>query len=222
MFNPKNKARSEKLFYLSVILGLLATFLTFISIATTHLMTEYEKNPYQIEEYVMATPPPPPPLEEEEPPPPPEPEEPPPTLDSPPPPITLEQLDVILNPGTGTAGIIAGDFALPQLRDINQNDLGSLQIFEISDLDQKPRPKRQKPPIFPPAALRKGLNGRVVIEFIIMKDGRVSDTKVVKSSDPLFEPYAINAVKQWTFTPGKKDGKSVNTRTQVPIPFNVL
>ena len=206
----------------SGILGLLATFLIFVAIPMTHFMTDYEQPPESIEEWIVAPPPPPPPPEEEEPPPPPEEEEPPPELESEPPPITLEQLDIILNPGTGSTGLMAGDFALPHLRQVNQQNLGSLEIFEISDLDKKPRPRLQMPPVFPPSALRMGLNGRVLLEFIITTEGRVINIQVVQSSDPIFETYAIDAVRQWTFTAGEKDGKKVNTRTRVPIPFNVL
>lgn len=206
----------------SSLLGLLATLLIFVAIPLTHLMTDYDQPPETIEEWLVATPPPPIPPEDKEEPPPPEDEEPPPELESEPPPITLEQLDVILNPGTGSTGLMAGDFALPHLRQVNQQDLGSLEIFEIGDLDQLPRPRRQMPPAFPPNALRMGLNGRVLLEFIITAEGRVINTKVVSSSDPIFESYAIDAVRNWVFTPGEKDGKKVNTRTRVPIPFNVL
>ena len=204
----------------SSLLGVFATLLIFVAIPLTHLMTDYEQPPENIEEWLVATPPPPP--EDEEPPPPPEEEEPPPELESEPPPITLEQLDVILNPGTGSTGLMAGDFALPHLRQVNQQDLGSLEIFEIGDLDQLPQPRRQMPPVFPPNALRMGLNGRVLLEFIITTEGRVINAKVINSSDPIFESYAIDAVRKWLFTPGEKDGKKVNTRTRVPIPFNVL
>lgn len=206
----------------SSILGLLAALLIFVAIPLTHLMTDYEQPRESIEEWVVATPPPPSPPEDQEPPPPPEEQEPPPELESEPPPITLEQLDVLLNPGTGSTGLMAGDFALPHLRQVNQQDLGSLEIFEIGDLDQKPRARRQMPPVFPPNALRMGLNGRVLLEFIITTEGRVINVKVVSSSDPIFETYAIDAVRKWVFTPGEKDGKKVNTRTRVPIPFNVL
>ncbi len=205
--------RIRSLLISSGILGLLVTFLIFVAIPMTHLMTDYEQPPESIEEWIVATPPPPPPPEEEEPPP---------ELESEPPPITLEQLDVILNPGTGSTGLMAGDFALPHLRQVNQQDLGSLEIFEIGDLDQLPRPRRQMPPVFPPNALRMGLNGRVLLEFIITAEGRVINAKVISSSDPIFESYAIEAVRKWVFTPGEKDGKKVNTRTRVPIPFNVL
>ena len=206
----------------SSILGLLVTFLIFVAIPITQLMTDYEPPAESIEEWVFAAPPPPPPPEDEEPPPPVEEEEPPPEMENEPPPITLEQLDVILNPGTGSTGLMASDFALPHLRQVNQQDLGSLEIFEISDLDQMPQPRRQMPPVFPPNALRMGLNGHVLLEFIITTKGRVINVKVVSSSDPIFETYAIDAVRKWVFTPGEKDGQKVNTRTRVPIPFNVL
>jgi protein TonB len=221
---PENQKLStfQSLLKISIVLGCLVTFLIFILIPMTHLMHDYEKNPFLIEEYVMAPPPPPPIIEKEEPPPPPEEKEPPPELEISQPPISLEQLEIILNPGTGSTGLISSDLALPHLRQVNQQNLGSLRIFNISELDQRPIPRRQTVPIFPPNAARKGLNGRVLLEFIITKEGRVQNVRVIQSSDPIFEPYATNAVRQWTFKPGEKDGKKVNTRTQVPIPFNIM
>lgn len=188
----------------------------------TQLINDYEQPREYIEELMLAPPPPPPPLKEEEPPPPPQKEEPPPELESEPPPISLEQLDVILNPGTGSTGLMVGDFALPHLRQVSQQSLGSLEIFDIGELDQLPQARRQAPPVFPPSALRMGLNGRVILEFIITTEGRVIKVKVIRSSDPIFESYAIDAVRKWFFTSGQKDGEKVNTRTQVPIPFNIL
>ena len=77
----------------------------------------------------MAPTPPPPPLEDDPPPLPPE-EEPPPELDTPPPPITLEQINMSLEPGIGSS--LSGDFALPTF-DVDAKSLGGLDIFDISE-----------------------------------------------------------------------------------------
>jgi periplasmic protein TonB len=60
-------------------------------------------------------------------------------------------------------------------------------------------------PRYPPIAQAARLEGTVVIDAIILKDGSVSDVKVLKSSNPMFEQACIQAVKQWRFTPGSQD-----------------
>ncbi|MFL2835787.1 MAG: hypothetical protein ACJZ9L_06460, partial [Coraliomargaritaceae bacterium] len=85
----------------SIIIGIAVSFLLFLAIPLTQIFNEYNKSPESIDSYEVAPPPPPPPPEDPPPPPEPEEEEPPPELDSPPPPISLEQLDMALEPGTG-------------------------------------------------------------------------------------------------------------------------
>ncbi len=201
-----------------LLLGLGVSGLLFLAIPLTQIFTEYERQPEQIEAVEVAQPPPPPPPEEPPPPPEPEKEEPPPELDTPPPPITLEQLDMALNPGTG--GSLAGDFALPSF-DVNESDLGGLEIFDIGDLENKPQPRRQGSPRYPSSARRSGLEGFVLAEFIIDENGDVTSIEIKQSSDPVFEKPTIDAIRDWKFTPGEKDGRVVKTRTRVRIPFNI-
>jgi protein TonB len=201
-----------------IILGIGVSALLFIAIPLTQIFTQYEKAPEEIEALEMATPPPPPPPDEPPPPPEPEQEEPPPELDTPPPPISLEQLDMALNPGTG--GSLAGDFALPTF-DVNQGDLGGLDIFDITELEDKPQPKRQSPPRYPSAAKRKGLEGFAQAEFVIDQKGNVQSVEITQSSDPVFDQPTIEAIQKWTFTPGMKDGRAVLTKTRVRLPYRL-
>jgi periplasmic protein TonB len=60
-------------------------------------------------------------------------------------------------------------------------------------------------PQYPAIARTARLEGHVVVDAIIRKDGSVSDVKVLKSSNPMFEQACIEAVRQWRFTPGTQD-----------------
>ena len=199
------------------LLGIAVSGLIFLAIPLTQIFTEYQKAPSDIEAIEMAAPPPPPP--EDEPPPPPEPEEeePPPELDTPPPPISLEQLDMALEPGTGDS--LSGDFALPKV-DLKQN-LGSLDIFNLSDVDKKPQPKSRRDPIPPAEATRRGISGYAVAEFIIDEYGNVINVKIIKASDKLFKKPTIDAISKWKFTPAEKDGKTVKTKTRIRLGYDV-
>ena len=202
----------------SIIIGTCVCILLFLAIPLTQIFTQYEKAPESIDTLEIAPPPPPPPPEEPPPPPEPEEDEPPPELDAPPPPITLEQLDMALNPGTG--GSLSGDFAMPSFN-AKKEDLGTLDIFDIGDLDNKPRPRKQSPPKYPSTAKRRGQEGFVVAEFIIDEFGNVVNVVAKQSSDPVFEAPTIDAIRGWKFTAGEKDGRKVKTRTRVRIPYTL-
>jgi TonB family protein len=49
------------------------------------------------------------------------------------------------------------------------------------------------------------MQGTVVVDAIIRKDGTVSDVQIVKSSNQLFNDPTIDAVRQWRFTPFQYD-----------------
>ena len=67
--------------------------------------------------------------------------------------------------------------------------------------------------------MRKKLPGSVSVLFIVDQQGRVENPIVQKSTDPVFEKSALNAVKQWKFEPGKRKGQPVRFRMRVPITF---
>jgi periplasmic protein TonB len=201
-----------------ILFGVVISCLLFLAIPLTQIFTEYKKAPEEIQGLDVAPPPPPPPPEDPPPPPEPEEEEPPPELEAPPPPISLEQLDMALDPGTGDS--IGGEFAMPKLN-INKKDLGDLDIFDINDLTEKPRPRKQAPPIYPLDAKRRGLSGYVVIGFVIDERGRIINEKILQSSDPIFEKPTLTAVSTWEYTPPMKDGKAVKTRFKMRIPYNI-
>lgn len=200
------------------LVGIGVASLLFLAIPLTQLFTEYKKAPEEINSIDVAPPAPPPPVEEPPPPPEPEQEEPPPELDTPPPPVSLEALEMSLNPGTGSS--LAGDFTLPGFS-VNQKELGGLDIFDIGDVDEKPQAQKQAQPSYPSAARRSGKEGFVVAEFIIDATGATTDIKIQQSSDPIFNEPTIEAIRRWRFTPGKKGNQVVKTRTRVKVPFQL-
>ncbi|MGJ8651612.1 MAG: energy transducer TonB [Opitutaceae bacterium] len=215
VYKCSNANRSRAL---GVTLGIAVSGLIFLAIPLTQIFTEYKKESTDIQAIDLAPPPPPPPLDE--PPPPPEPEEepPPPDFEPPTPPISLEQLEIALEAGTGDA--VGGDFAMPNLT-INKDDLGGLDIFDINDLDKKPKSVKQVAPIYPMDATRRGLSGYVNVQFIIDKRGNVVNVKVTSSSDKIFDKPTIDALRQWKFTPGEKGGRVVTTRAETRIPYEI-
>ena len=62
-------------------------------------------------------------------------------------------------------------------------------------------------PVYPPIAQSARVSGMVIIEATIGADGQVKDAKVLRSI-PLLDQAALDAVKQWTFTPTTAERRS--------------
>ena len=214
-YSPRNEKSSRAI---GVVIGIIVSGLLFLAIPLSQMFTEHDKSPEEIMSIDVAPPPPPPPPEDPPEPPPPEEEPSPPEMETPPPNLSLDQLEVALNPGTGVA--LSGDFALPSLN-VDSNKLGGLEIFNINDVDKKPRSVKQVPPVYPMDANRRGLSGYAHAFFVIDKKGNVVDVKITNASDPIFKKPTIDAIRKWKFTPGEKGGKPVMTRAEIRIPYQI-
>jgi TonB family protein len=65
-------------------------------------------------------------------------------------------------------------------------------------------------PKYPTNALRRGIEGWVIIGFTILPDGTTTDIEVVdKSMEKVFDQAAINAASAWTYKPATRDGKPI-------------
>ena len=79
---------------------------------------------------------------------------------------------------------------------------------------------RNVPPTYPVEAQRAGVQGVVIIEATIGEDGKVRDA-VVRQSIPQLDQAALDAVKQWEFTPTVVDGKPVPVIMTVSVQFTM-
>ncbi len=55
------------------------------------------------------------------------------------------------------------------------------------------------------------------VEFLVGADGKASEISVKSSSDSLLASAAVDAIKQWQFTPAQRDGVAVATKVVLPI-----
>jgi RNA polymerase sigma factor (sigma-70 family) len=93
------------------------------------------------------------------------------------------------------------------------------QVFDISKLDQAPRPTFQARPHYPEEMKNANVSGEVVVDFIVDANGDVQKAYAARSSQREFEAAAVEAVSKWKFAAGKKGGREVATHMQVPIVF---
>ena len=75
---------------------------------------------------------------------------------------------------------------------------------------------------YPEEARRKGIEGRVILDFIVDKDGHTHDIIVRKSLHPLCDSSAVRALRDTRFVPGKRLGKPVNVRMRLPVRFRLI
>ena len=75
---------------------------------------------------------------------------------------------------------------------------------------------------YPVIAEENGIQGRVIVQFVVGKDGHISDVKVAKSVDPSLDKEAVRVVKgmpKWI--PGKQNGQAVTVRYTLPVTFRL-
>jgi TonB family protein len=80
--------------------------------------------------------------------------------------------------------------------------------------------QRVMPP-YPRTALAAHINGWVIVECIIDKTGHVRGARLVRSTSPLFNQAAIDAVQQWQFAPGSLHGKAIDTIFDLTVTFRI-
>ena len=75
---------------------------------------------------------------------------------------------------------------------------------------------------YPEQAVKEGIQGRVTVSFIVEKDGRVSNVRLLRSVQPSLDKEAIRVVKSMPkWTPGKQNGKPVRVRFNLPVMFKL-
>ena len=156
------------------------------------------------------------------------PDEPPPPEESPPPP-KLAQPD-IPEPSQTMIDLPAPDINLPSsvkgvpylgdfLKTLTKHATVAPAILEF-DTDVVPTVKIK--PVYPPRALRAGIEGVVTVEFIITTDGSVKDPVIIKADPPdMFDLAVLQAIKKWKFNPETDNGKPVEKRARQDIRFTL-
>ena len=105
------------------------------------------------------------------------------------------------------------------------------EVYEIDKVDEKPSFPGGESAMksylnsnvkYPDVAQENGVQGRVIVESIIEKDGSMSDVKVIRSVDPSLDREALRVVKAMPkWTPAKLKGIPVRTKCTTPVVFRL-
>ncbi len=92
--------------------------------------------------------------------------------------------------------------------------------LEVSGNAQAAKLITQVAPEYPAAAKQGGIEGTVVLEAIVGKDGTVQDVKAV-SGPPVLAQAALDAVKNWVYQPTLLNGEPVEVKTTIQVNFKL-
>jgi len=194
----------------------LSLFAIYFLLPLTQFITGKGKDVIEYREFDIAQPPPPPPPDMEEPPEPEVEEEPPPELREPPPPLDLAQLEMALNPGIGDAQAAGLGFGGLEAQ---PDALADLDLFDVKDLDERPRPLKRVGIEIPIQYRKERRPGSVKVLIMIDEQGKTTALEIISTSGSDLRDPAIEAAQQWLWTPPKKNGKKVRARYVLPLGF---
>ena len=75
---------------------------------------------------------------------------------------------------------------------------------------------------YPTISQENGVQGRVIVQFVVNRDGTIVDAKVVRGVDPYLDKEALRVVNQMPkWSPGKQRGKAVRCQFTLPVQFRL-
>ncbi len=80
---------------------------------------------------------------------------------------------------------------------------------------------KQVKPRYTDGAMQRKVEGVVEYSAVVQSDGTIGDIRVTRSLDEELDQQGIEALRQWEFKPGTKDGKAVDVRVSVELSFTL-
>lgn len=84
-----------------------------------------------------------------------------------------------------------------------------------------PRLLREVKPDYTEDARRRGIEGEVILQIVVRRDGSVGDVRVLRGLGAGLDQQAANAVRRWTFAPGTRRGTPVDVVVEVDVEFRL-
>ena len=122
----------------------------------------------------------------------------------PPPPVIVQPVQTVEEPEDQIFEIVENPAVPPT------GDIPSLLKWIASHIE------------YPQSALDNGIQGKVVLRFVVEKDGSIGDILVARKVDPALDKEAVRVLKSMPkWTPGKQRGKPVRSYFTLPISFTI-
>ena len=123
----------------------------------------------------------------------------------------MSQVAAPISEGTGDGGV--------QVQQDIQIDDGPPADFVA--VEKEPVVVKKVEPKYPELAMRAGLEGKVWVKIWVDKEGRPKQVVVLKSDAEIFNEAAVNAAKQFLFTPAYMNNGPVSVWVSVPFKFKL-
>jgi TonB family protein len=94
------------------------------------------------------------------------------------------------------------------------------KVGEYVYVEELPEAITKVAPQYPEAARQASVEGTVMVQALVGKDGRVKDTRIAKSI-PMLDAAAVAAVQQWIFKPAKSKSRPVAVWIVTPVKFTL-
>jgi len=75
---------------------------------------------------------------------------------------------------------------------------------------------------YPEEAIEQGIEGRMVLAFVVETDGKPSEIEVLRPLHPLCDSAAVDALRKTRFIPGRQNGRVVRVRMRLPVRFRLV
>ena len=94
--------------------------------------------------------------------------------------------------------------------------------YRIGSGVEPPQLRRRVTPEYTDDALARKIEGIVILEVVILKNGRVGPARIIRSLDAGLDAKAVAAVREWTFLPGRFRGEAVDVLAEIEVEFRLL
>lgn len=104
----------------------------------------------------------------------------------------------------------------------DQNKKAVAEVYEPGGAIKTPKLIHYVEPEFSSQSKEAFTEGVVKISTVVTAEGHPSESRVIRGLNAEEDRTALEALKQWRFQPGTKDGKPVNVRVTIEIAFHLL
>ena len=95
-------------------------------------------------------------------------------------------------------------------------------VYQVGDEGvTPPRVIREVRPSYSPEAMRKKIQGEVVLKTIVNQKGEPTEIRIVQSLEESLDKEAAKALAKWLFDPGRRNGDPVRVEVEVRLMFKV-
>jgi protein TonB len=135
--------------------------------------------------------------------------------------VQKEEPPAVLQPRVDKPAVKAGD---QPIAGVNEKDLSAAEDQPPADfvaVAKEPTVVKRVEPKYPELAQKLGLEGRVVVRIWVDKEGKPKQVVVLKSDNEIFNQPAVEAARQFVFTPGYVSTGAVATWVAIPFKFKI-